>query len=184
MQKKLKKEKGYCCSPTEPNACAARCTCSYLRMPEVQPDAAGVGSLCLEQVARSFSRAYGLGMTVREEMEAAYQGERATPSHCGRMDQVRSRRSRFLCWIHCIGEASLLFQGGMSPSQVERMPDGHSSCSPSRLQGTDVNLSHCTRDHRPKTLNPINLKGTDVNISHCTRDDRLPSNKNKKRKIY
>jgi galactokinase len=37
--------------------------------------------------ARAFNRVYDLGLTVREEMELAYQGEIATPSRCGRMDQ-------------------------------------------------------------------------------------------------
>jgi mevalonate kinase len=39
-------------------------------------------------VARAFSRAYGLNLSVRGEMELAYQGEIATPSACGRMDQA------------------------------------------------------------------------------------------------
>ncbi|MEE8556904.1 MAG: GHMP kinase [Myxococcota bacterium] len=39
-------------------------------------------------VARAFSRAYGLGLSVREEMELAYRGERRTGSECGRMDQI------------------------------------------------------------------------------------------------
>ena len=39
-------------------------------------------------VARAFSRAYGLGLSVRGEMELAYQGEICTPSACGRMDQA------------------------------------------------------------------------------------------------
>lgn len=38
-------------------------------------------------VARAFNRIYDLKMTVRGEMEAAYQGELLTPSRCGRMDQ-------------------------------------------------------------------------------------------------
>jgi UTP-glucose-1-phosphate uridylyltransferase/mevalonate kinase len=38
-------------------------------------------------VARAFNRAYDLKMTVRGEMEYAYQGEVTTPSRCGRMDQ-------------------------------------------------------------------------------------------------
>lgn len=38
-------------------------------------------------VARAFSRMYDLKMTIRGEMEYAYQGELATPSRCGRMDQ-------------------------------------------------------------------------------------------------
>jgi UTP-glucose-1-phosphate uridylyltransferase/galactokinase len=38
-------------------------------------------------VARAFNQAYHLGLTTRAEIEAAYQGEIATPSRCGRMDQ-------------------------------------------------------------------------------------------------
>lgn len=37
--------------------------------------------------ARAFSRLYGLGLNVREEMELAYLGERTTASRCGRLDQ-------------------------------------------------------------------------------------------------
>jgi len=37
--------------------------------------------------ARAFNRTYDLKMTVRGEMELAYQGEITTPSRCGRMDQ-------------------------------------------------------------------------------------------------
>lgn len=38
-------------------------------------------------IARAFNRIYDLKMTVRGEMELAYQGEITTPSRCGRMDQ-------------------------------------------------------------------------------------------------
>jgi UTP-glucose-1-phosphate uridylyltransferase/mevalonate kinase len=38
-------------------------------------------------VARAFNRVYDLKLTVRGEMELAYQGEITTPSRCGRMDQ-------------------------------------------------------------------------------------------------
>jgi len=38
-------------------------------------------------VARAFNRIYDLKMTVRGEMEYAYQGEITTPSRCGRLDQ-------------------------------------------------------------------------------------------------
>ena len=41
-------------------------------------------------MARAFNRVYGLRLTVRGEMEVAYQGERLTPSMCGRMDQVHA----------------------------------------------------------------------------------------------
>ncbi len=37
--------------------------------------------------ARAFNRIYDLKLTTRGEMELAYQGEIATPSRCGRMDQ-------------------------------------------------------------------------------------------------
>ncbi|MFW6180109.1 MAG: sugar phosphate nucleotidyltransferase [Spirochaetota bacterium] len=43
-------------------------------------------ALCV-LVARAFNRVYDLKMTVRGEMEYAYQGEVTTPSRCGRMDQ-------------------------------------------------------------------------------------------------
>ena len=39
-------------------------------------------------VARAFNLLYDLNLTVREEMELAYLGERTTPSRCGRMDQA------------------------------------------------------------------------------------------------
>jgi galactokinase len=39
-------------------------------------------------VARAFNRVYGLKLTQRGEMQAAYEGERLTPSQCGRMDQA------------------------------------------------------------------------------------------------
>ena len=39
-------------------------------------------------LARSFNRVYDLGLTVRGEMAVAYEGERLTPSQCGRMDQA------------------------------------------------------------------------------------------------
>lgn len=39
-------------------------------------------------VARAFNTCYGLGLTTRGEMQVAYEGERLTPSQCGRMDQA------------------------------------------------------------------------------------------------
>eukprot|EP00048_Salpingoeca_helianthica_P021321 m.11622 g.11622 ORF g.11622 m.11622 type:complete len:681 (-) comp5834_c0_seq1:31-2073(-) len=45
-------------------------------------------------VARAFSVLYHLKMTVRGEMEYAYQGEILTPSKCGRMDQGCAYGSR------------------------------------------------------------------------------------------
>ena len=38
--------------------------------------------------ARAFSQQYDLNLSLRDEMEAAYQGELLTGSQCGRMDQV------------------------------------------------------------------------------------------------
>ncbi|MEL6437665.1 MAG: GHMP kinase [Cyanobacteria bacterium J06621_8] len=38
-------------------------------------------------VARAFNQVYQLGLSLREEMELAYWGERTTPSQCGRLDQ-------------------------------------------------------------------------------------------------
>lgn len=43
---------------------------------------------CCVLVARAFNKAYGLKLSTRGEMEYAYQGEIATPSTCGRMDQA------------------------------------------------------------------------------------------------
>jgi galactokinase len=39
-------------------------------------------------VARAFSRVFHLDLTVRQEMDCAYNGERTTPSMCGKMDQA------------------------------------------------------------------------------------------------
>jgi galactokinase len=39
-------------------------------------------------VARAFNQLYVLGLSIAEEMELAYWGERTTPSQCGRMDQA------------------------------------------------------------------------------------------------
>ncbi len=43
-------------------------------------------ALCV-MIARAFNRIYDLKLTIRGEMEYAYQGEITTPSRCGRMDQ-------------------------------------------------------------------------------------------------
>lgn len=39
-------------------------------------------------IARSFNRAFDLRLSTRGEMSFAYEGERLTPSQCGRMDQA------------------------------------------------------------------------------------------------
>lgn len=52
----------------------------------VQKGLSSSAAVCV-LVARAFNRIYDLKMTVRGEMEYAYQGEITTPSRCGRMDQ-------------------------------------------------------------------------------------------------
>ena len=49
-------------------------------------------------VARAYNRAYGLGLSTRDEMTLAYAGERRAGSACGLMDQVCAfgRRTVFL----------------------------------------------------------------------------------------
>lgn len=39
-------------------------------------------------IARAFNQLYDLGLSIVEEMELAYWGERTTPSQCGRLDQA------------------------------------------------------------------------------------------------
>ena len=39
-------------------------------------------------IARAFNHLYDLGLTIEEEMDLAYWGERHTPSQCGRLDQA------------------------------------------------------------------------------------------------
>ena len=39
-------------------------------------------------IARAFNQLYELNLTIAEEMELAYWGERMTPSQCGRLDQA------------------------------------------------------------------------------------------------
>ena len=50
-------------------------------------------ALCV-LIARAFNRIYDLKMTIRGEMEYAYQGEILTPSKCGRLDQACAFGSR------------------------------------------------------------------------------------------
>jgi galactokinase len=47
---------------------------------------ASSAAICVLTV-RAFNRIYDLKLTLRDEMELAYQGEISTPSRCGRMDQ-------------------------------------------------------------------------------------------------
>ena len=45
-------------------------------------------------VARAFNRLYNLGLSITEEMDLAYWGERTTSSQCGRLDQACAYGSR------------------------------------------------------------------------------------------
>lgn len=50
--------------------------------------------------ARAFNRVYDLRLTIRGEMELAYQGEITTPSRCGRMDQGCAYGNRPIMMIY------------------------------------------------------------------------------------
>jgi galactokinase len=50
-------------------------------------------------MARAFNLVYNLKMSIREEMEFAYLGERTTPSLCGRMDQACAYGNRPILMI-------------------------------------------------------------------------------------
>jgi galactokinase len=52
----------------------------------VQKGLSSSAAICV-LTARAFNRVYDLKLSVRDEMELAYQGEITTPSRCGRMDQ-------------------------------------------------------------------------------------------------
>jgi UTP-glucose-1-phosphate uridylyltransferase/mevalonate kinase len=52
----------------------------------IQKGLSSSAAICV-LTARAFNRIYDLKLTVRGEMELAYQGEITTPSRCGRMDQ-------------------------------------------------------------------------------------------------
>jgi UTP-glucose-1-phosphate uridylyltransferase/mevalonate kinase len=52
----------------------------------IQKGLSSSAAICV-LTARAFNRVYDLKMTIRGEMELAYQGEITTPSRCGRMDQ-------------------------------------------------------------------------------------------------
>ncbi|MBD1888875.1 sugar phosphate nucleotidyltransferase [Coleofasciculus sp. FACHB-SPT9] len=60
---------------------------NYLTDLPVKKGLSSSAALCV-LVARAFNRVYDLKMTLRDEMELAYQGEITTPSRCGRMDQA------------------------------------------------------------------------------------------------
>jgi len=59
---------------------------NYLTDLPMQKGLSSSASICV-LLARAFNRIYDLKMTIRGEMEYAYQGEITTPSRCGRMDQ-------------------------------------------------------------------------------------------------
>lgn len=60
---------------------------NYLTDLPIQKGLSSSAAFCV-LIARAFNRLYHLKMTIREEMEFAYLGERTTPSLCGRMDQA------------------------------------------------------------------------------------------------
>ena len=59
---------------------------NYLTDLPIQKGLSSSAAICV-LIARAFNQLYQLQLTVREEMELAYLGERTTPSQCGRMDQ-------------------------------------------------------------------------------------------------
>ena len=58
---------------------------NYLTDLPIQKGLSSSAAVCV-LIARAFNRLYNLKLTIREEMEIAYLGERTTPSLCGRMD--------------------------------------------------------------------------------------------------
>ena len=60
---------------------------NYLTTLPIKKGLSSSAAICV-LVARAFNKLYDLNLTIREEMELAYLGERTTPSHCGRMDQA------------------------------------------------------------------------------------------------
>src|SRR5512147_1493117 len=59
---------------------------NYLTDLPIKKGLSSSAAVCV-MVARAFNRVYDLKMTVRGEMEYAYNGEITTPSRCGRLDQ-------------------------------------------------------------------------------------------------
>jgi len=59
---------------------------NYLTDMPIKKGLSSSAAICV-LTARAFNRIYDLKLTVRGEMELAYQGEITTPSRCGRMDQ-------------------------------------------------------------------------------------------------
>jgi UTP-glucose-1-phosphate uridylyltransferase/mevalonate kinase len=59
---------------------------NYLTDMPIKKGLSSSAAICV-LTARAFNRVYDLKLTIRGEMELAYQGEITTPSRCGRMDQ-------------------------------------------------------------------------------------------------
>ncbi|MBE9166625.1 GHMP kinase [Pleurocapsales cyanobacterium LEGE 06147] len=60
---------------------------NYLTDLPIQKGLSSSAAICV-LVARAFNHLYQLNLSLQEEMELAYLGERTTPSRCGRMDQA------------------------------------------------------------------------------------------------
>lgn len=60
---------------------------NYLTDLPIQKGLSSSAAVCI-LIARAFNYLYNLQLTIPEEMEIAYLGERTTPSLCGRMDQA------------------------------------------------------------------------------------------------
>lgn len=60
---------------------------NYLTDLPLQKGLSSSAAVCV-LVAKAFNQIYGLGLTIEEEMDLAYWGERTTPSQCGKLDQV------------------------------------------------------------------------------------------------
>lgn len=71
---------------------------NYLTDLPIQKGLSSSAAFCV-LIARAFNRLYDLKMTIREEMELAYLGERTTPSLCGRMDQACAYGNRPILMI-------------------------------------------------------------------------------------
>ncbi|MFN6483335.1 MULTISPECIES: GHMP kinase [unclassified Nostoc] len=71
---------------------------NYLTDLPIQKGLSSSAAFCV-LIARAFNRLYDLKMTIREEMEFAYLGERITPSLCGRMDQACAYGNRPILMI-------------------------------------------------------------------------------------
>lgn len=71
---------------------------NYLTDLPIQKGLSSSAAFCV-LMARAFNLLYDLKMTIRSEMELAYQGERTTPSLCGRMDQACAYGNRPILMI-------------------------------------------------------------------------------------